>query len=272
MSGEMNTSTGSSGNRRDTNRDSGQAFDGRHQNSLINQELAKLPPKQFLFVATDGSTHLVKDSIVLGAKKPLISFFKNSDGSVVAFAGLPARNHTQCWATPPSEDPRGVGTLIEGMKDPQLVQPTMLRSGDTLQLCNTHVRIPDQQILYPTTEADRFAQLLATGHPGDDVRLGRMTVPECRDPHISRVHCIARILTRETSPDGTFTLTIRVFPGIPAEDTLAQQMKVQINNGTQEPLGWQKTLAPGTRVFLGNRIGSILIPALGSSAPLFRLE
>jgi hypothetical protein len=256
----MNNFTGPSGSFRDTIRESAQLFHDRHENSLINAELAKLQPGHFLFVTSDGSTHTVKDSIVSGVHEPLISFFKNSDGSVVAYAGLPARNQTLCWATTPTEDPKGIGTLIEGMEDHQLVQPTILCSGNTLQICTTKIRIPDEPILHPKADGDRFAQLLATAQPGDDVRLGRMTVPECRDPHISRVHCIARILTRDTSADGNFTLKIRIFPGIPTAENLAQQIKVQRDDGTQEPLGWQKTLAPGTQVFLGNGVGSIVIP------------
>ena len=223
----------------------------------IERALVGLKRGGQIFIDSQGRIHAEKAPFLKeNPCLPLVSFTKPtfSDDTIV-HAGVPPRHSTFCRAG----DLKGKMQRLPVDLDQKAVPlryATTLSSGDQISLGSMcDVQIPDRHILNPENPSEKLAQLLAQAQPGDTVKLGRQEVPTCHGS-VSRIHCTVEIISKQQGEDRTFSMKVRVFPGMPGVGSLS----VERPDGASEPILDNRAVAPGERVSLGDAIGVVKIP------------
>ncbi len=219
----------------------------------IQDSLSKLSPDASLFVDTLGNIHLGKDLFLKGNATPLVSFKRDAiSGDVIVYSGLPPTNQTFCRSCP--LDPTSAQEL------PTFAQPlryfTVLKTGDVLSLTpSCSITIPGSEMSEPRTPEEKLAQLIAKAQPGQFVQLGRLAVAELPQ-FVSRAHCRVEVIENNSTLEGGGKIVIKVFPGIPGSTPI---FVARGDEAPEEVLG-EKQVAPGTKVILGESVGTVTLP------------
>ena len=218
----------------------------------IETALKNLERGESIFIDATGRIHRGKESFLDKSAEPLASFTKPRLGDdVVVHAGLPPRNPTFCRSERALPRPHLTDELAKPLR-----YSTVLRSGDRLSLGLTcELEIPRRSISKPTTASEKLSSLVAQAEPGAIIELGRFAVPEC-DRGVSRVHCTVEVLDKKYTGDGSFSMSVRVFPGIPGTHAIA----LEHPSGAREEIQGERSVAPGMKVFIGEKFGTLQLP------------
>lgn len=223
----------------------------------IENAIVSLKPGEQIFVDSRGAIHAEKAPFLNGGPSlPLVSFTKpNFSNDTIVHAGVPSRHPTYCRPGQAMGKRDNLPVHLEREAVP-LRYATTLSSGDRISLgLMCELQVPNRHISSPETSSEKLAQLLAQAQPGDTVQLGRQAVPACHGS-VSRIHCTVEILSKEDRDDGTFSMKVRVFPGMPGVGSIS----IERPDGAREPILDNRAVAPGERVSLGDAFGVIKIP------------
>lgn len=227
----------------------------------IQSAILNLEPGKEIYVDTAGTVHHEKDPFVDGRASPLVSFRRmDNSGRVVVFNGLPPKN--ELLIRPGSQ--RSFGEIPDvpphASHLERLKYAAVVRSGEEIWLGrDCGFAVPDRRVGHEAGFAGALSKLLADGAVGQFLVLGRQAVKECPET-VSRAHCLIEVLSKDPLPDDTFSMSVRVYPGIPSE----LPVMVQHDFGVTEQVLGQRTVSSGSAIRLSG-IGSVEIPHLKGS-------
>jgi len=171
---------------------------------------------------------------------------------VEVYPGIKPSNSLFCrWYPVEGSEP-----LLHG----PLQGPIVARSGDVLYLGRAcAVQIPSKVQRAPLAPGECLALMLAVAKPGETVLLGRAGVPNL-DGTVSRVHCSAKVLSKDFRDDGSFYMRVSAFPGIPG----SEKVVLWRGNSQLEILESAAVLRTGDRIWFGEAVGDVTVPRLSS--------
>ena len=189
------------------------AFPDLSTKQRIENAIKDLSPGEELFVDAKGRIHGGKSLFAKDRVKPLVSFQATANGYIVT-AGLPPKNRTY------------VSSTEEGFqRQNPLEYTTTLSSGDFIRLseeCLFQIPNSTEELPDPKKQRGRLAGTrgleahLAHADQGDVIVLGRALVDEL-PLDVSRQHLTATVVNKDLRDDGTFSMTLSVALGVPAE-------------------------------------------------------
>ena len=217
----------------------------------LSRELQKLLINRCVFIDSNGTLVGNDDKSVFvdQNRSPLVSFRKESNGSVRVYAGLPPRNATHCDSGP-------IPNTNEIFERPNIHGPVILNSGDWLAL--THecpVAIPTTKNPAPKDAAEKLTEILASAQVGDTLILGRHIEESCAKI-VSRYHITVKVLERTEVSQTHFDMRVLAIPGIAGTHPIFEVK----SDGTLDQIIGSKNLRPGSTIQVGDNGERFTIP------------